>query len=124
MCEKFVETDNKGRFFRKSRICTKSVTVVITPRSVNPKYTDLILEIKLGLELDLGIELTLISHKTDLKPNPNPNLISRIKFVYLRFTEHGIITQNEQPSLRQNQFCQVPDFIARSRDFLRQLGMF
>ena len=50
---------------------------------------NLIFEIRLGLGLsDLGLGLTLINHK------PNSNLISRIKFVYLGFSEHGIITSS------------------------------
>ena len=54
--------------------------LIIIPCSVNSKYTNLIVEIRLGLGLDWIIS----------NPHPIPNIISGIKFVYLGFTEHGI----------------------------------
>ena len=60
---------------------------VIIPCPVNPKYTNLILGIRLGLGLGLIRFSIRANPKTNLKPNPNPNpnLIPRIKF--------GVITR-------------------------------
>ena len=65
-----------------------AIFAVIIPRSVNSKYMNLILEIWLGL--DKGLGLILKNQKPTTRSNSN--LISRIMFVYLGFTEHGIIT--------------------------------
>ena len=63
-------------------------TLVIILCSVNFKYTNLILEIRLRLVSDVGLVLTIINCKPNLslKHDSNLNLISKIKFVYLGFT--------------------------------------
>ena len=48
------------------------------------------LELELGLDFRLG--LFLIRVNSSRKSNPNPGLISRIKFVYLGSTKYGVFT--------------------------------
>ena len=67
-----------------SLVYTKAVIILW----VNPKSANLILEIRLGLGFGLGPKLGLWL----IRVNRNPNLISRTKFMYVGFTEHGIIT--------------------------------
>ena len=71
-------------------------TMVIELCSVNSYYTNLIRESRLGLGLGSGLRLGLWLMRVNFNPksnrNPNPYQILRIKFVYSRFTEHGIIT--------------------------------
>ena len=62
-----------------------STVSVIILCSVNPKYTNLILQVRLGLGLPLGLRsgLSFIRVNSNRKSNANSNLISRIKFVCL-----------------------------------------
>ena len=88
----------EGVLVRHPQSSTCTAVRVIIPCPVNPKYTNLILGIRLGLGLGLGLDqvqgwlgLALILNLTLIL-----TLIPRIKFVYLGFTGHGIITALRQ----------------------------
>ena len=58
-----------------------TVPTVIIPCPVNPKYTNLILGIRLGLGLGfrLGLELVRVVPNRKSNPNPNPNPKDQIR---------------------------------------------